>query len=78
MNPAALLDRLVSDVLTSEPAAPRVFIARRMACLGCPFAPFETISEAARAYGIEPPELAGDIAQACTVAGPSEDHHHDH
>jgi hybrid cluster-associated redox disulfide protein len=59
-----LLNMLVADVLAGNPLAARVFAARRMGCAGCTFAPFETISEAARAYGIEPRELAGALADA--------------
>lgn len=59
-----ILNMLVADVLAANPLAARVFIARRMGCVGCTFAPFETISEAARAYGIEPCELARSLADA--------------
>lgn len=55
---------LVSDVLAANPVFARVFIDRRMSCVGCTFAPFETVSEAARAYGIEPCELARSLAAA--------------
>ena len=34
-----------------------------MRCAGCTFAPFETVTEAALAYGIDPSELAGSLAQ---------------
>ena len=63
---------LVADVLAATPLAARVFIARRMACVGCAFAPFETISEAARAYGIEPGELARSLAGDPDPARPRE------
>lgn len=59
-----LLNVLVADVLAANPLAARVFIARGMGCVGCTFAPFETISEAASAYGIEPSELARSLAAA--------------
>jgi hybrid cluster-associated redox disulfide protein len=64
MDPANLLNMLVSDVLAISPAAARVFIDRRMACVGCAFARFETIAEAARSYGMQPCELAGALADA--------------
>jgi hybrid cluster-associated redox disulfide protein len=53
---------LVADVVAGTPAAARVFLDRRMGCVGCAFAPFETVAEAARAYGIEPWELATSLA----------------
>lgn len=62
----------VADVLAANPFTARVFIARRMGCVGCTFAPFETISEAARAYGIEPVELAKSLADAKDPISPRE------
>jgi hybrid cluster-associated redox disulfide protein len=55
---------LVADVLAVGPATARVFIERGMGCVGCTFAPFETVREAARAYGIEPRDLAASLASA--------------
>lgn len=55
---------LVSEVLAARPAAARVFLERRMGCVGCAFAPFETLTEVARAYGIDPNELATSIVDA--------------
>jgi hybrid cluster-associated redox disulfide protein len=54
---------LIADVLAANPAAARVFKDRRMRCAGCTFAPFETVTEAALAYGIDPCELAGSLAE---------------
>lgn len=54
---------LIADVLAANPAAAPVFRERRMRCAGCTFAPFETVTEAALAYGIDPSELAGSLAQ---------------
>ena len=72
-----LLDMLVSDVLSANPAAARVFMARGMGCVGCTFAPFETVTEAARAYGIEPCELANALAEG-HADDPGDDHHDNH
>lgn len=73
--PTHLLNVLISDVLAANPAAARVFTARRMRCAGCTFAPFETVTEAARAYGIDPCELAASLAEGYGLhAG---DHHND-
>lgn len=69
----SLLDRLVSDVLAASPAAARVFIDRHMGCVGCPFAPFETVREAAGAYGTEPCELERSLAEAQGEERPSEE-----
>ena len=59
-----LMNLLVADVLAAIPAAARVFIDHRMGCPGCTFAPFETVAEAARIYGIEPLELARALSDA--------------
>jgi hybrid cluster-associated redox disulfide protein len=63
VTPADLPNVLVSEVLAAHPATARVFIERRMGCVGCVFAPFETVAEAARAYGIDARELADALAQ---------------
>lgn len=55
------MNMLVADVLAISPAAAAVFVKRGMGCPGCPFARFETIVEAARAYGLSASELAGDL-----------------
>ncbi|MGE3274413.1 MAG: DUF1858 domain-containing protein [Vicinamibacterales bacterium] len=51
----------MADLLTTNPAFARVFIDREMGCVGCTFAPFETVAEVARVYGIDPHELAQAI-----------------
>jgi hybrid cluster-associated redox disulfide protein len=60
----SLLDALVSDVLAARPDAARVFVDRGMGCVGCAFAPFETIAEVARVYGIEAQALADALREA--------------
>ena len=55
--PTAFDDQTVADVLAATPRAARVFLDRGMHCPGCPFAPFETVAEAAFAYGVDLQEL---------------------
>ena len=62
----------MSQVLAERPAAARVFIERRMGCVGCPFARLETVAEAARVYGIDGLEFANCLA---AVAGTPEEAH---
>lgn len=69
MNPADLRHVLVSDALASSPGAARVFVERRMQCLGCAFARFETVAEAAVSYGLDPFELAAALAGTAVTAG---------
>lgn len=64
VDPAELLDVTVSEVLSGHPGAARVFRDRGMACLGCPFAPFETIADVAAVYGADPLELATAVLDA--------------
>ena len=72
VTPRELLNSLVSDVLADNPAAARVFIDRQMGCVGCTFAPFETVAEVARVYGFDADELAHALAEAQVVATPPE------
>lgn len=52
----------MAELLAGWPAA-RTAVARRgMACMGCPMAPFETLAEAADAYGIDARELLREAA----------------
>jgi hybrid cluster-associated redox disulfide protein len=60
---------LVADVLLATPAAARVFFDHRMGCVGCTFAPLETVAEVARVYSIDPNELANSLADAASRAG---------
>ena len=55
--PTAFEDQTVADVLAATPGAARVFLDRGMHCPGCPFAPFETVAEAAFVYGVDLQEL---------------------
>lgn len=64
MHRADILNMTVSDVLAARPAAARVFIEHRMGCVGCTFAPFETIADVARAYGMNGADLASSLAAA--------------
>lgn len=60
----ALERRVVAEVLGRWPQTARVFLDRRMACVGCPIAGFETIGEAATAYGQDPGNFVAAL-RAC-------------
>lgn len=51
----------MAELTESWPAAREVLARRGMACVGCAMAPFETIAEAAAAYGFEPGELIDEV-----------------
>jgi hybrid cluster-associated redox disulfide protein len=68
--PADVLAMLVSDVLASTPAAASVFVERAMSCVGCPFASFETVADAARIYDLDAQELAAALLRAGVPPAP--------
>jgi hybrid cluster-associated redox disulfide protein len=46
-------DDLVDDIMCTAPHTIRVFLAFRMACVGCPIATFHTVDDACREHGID-------------------------
>jgi hybrid cluster-associated redox disulfide protein len=58
----------VSAYLERCPEAARVFLAHRMACVGCSLAKFDTLADAARAYGLPLDGFLHELAEL-TVAG---------
>ena len=58
------LDQPVEEIMGRWPATARVFIRRRMACVGCIMAPFQTLAAAARAYHVAEGELLSEICDA--------------
>jgi hybrid cluster-associated redox disulfide protein len=59
-----ILAATVTEVLAANPDAAQVFVSRAMACPGCPFAAFETVSQVATVYGCDAVELANALAAA--------------
>ncbi len=51
--PAIDASRTVCDTLASVPSAARVFVAHGMQCIGCAFAPHETIAEVCAIYRLD-------------------------
>jgi len=60
------LDQPVEEIMGRWPATARVFIRRKMACVGCIMAPFQTLAAAARAYHIPEGELLTEMQAAAT------------
>jgi hybrid cluster-associated redox disulfide protein len=52
-DPQYLADLRVAEVLERWPETIPVFCRYRMACVGCPIAPFETVAEVAAIYGLD-------------------------
>jgi hybrid cluster-associated redox disulfide protein len=68
------LDQPVEEIIGRWPVTARVFMRRKMACVGCIMAPFQTLAAAARSYGIPEHELLGDVLEAASseAEGPDE------
>lgn len=50
----------IADLIEASPYAGAALARRGMACVGCAMARFETVAEAAAAYGASPVELLRD------------------
>lgn len=61
----------MADLLAGWPAAREAVTRRGMACIGCPMNRFETLLEAATAYGVDPHELMREVAAGSATAGSS-------
>jgi len=58
-----IADMTVEDVLTRWPETADVFGRHNMACVGCPVAPFYTVSEAAVVYKLSCDEFVKELEQ---------------
>jgi hybrid cluster-associated redox disulfide protein len=67
----SLLDvnKTMAEVMACCPAAARVLVRHRMHCVGCVFAPFETLAEACAAYGVSVERLLAELADADHTEG---------
>lgn len=54
----------VTELLDRHPAAMRLFIDRRMSCVGCAIAPYHTIDEACTAYDLPLDDFMRELAAA--------------
>jgi hybrid cluster-associated redox disulfide protein len=56
---------LTLDVLfRAWPEAARVFLAHRMACVGCPVAPFHTVRDCCAQYRLDEPAFRAELRAA--------------
>jgi hybrid cluster-associated redox disulfide protein len=56
-------DLTAAEVLERWPETIPVFFRYRMACVGCPIAPFETLAEVAAIYGLDRECLVNELRQ---------------
>jgi hybrid cluster-associated redox disulfide protein len=52
---------LVDDVMNEWPATIRVFLDRKMLCVGCPMGRFHTVADACREHGLECAPFLADL-----------------
>ncbi len=55
------LSMKVSELIDQEPWTVQLFIARRMACVGCAFSRFMTLERALLTYGLDPQKFVAEI-----------------
>lgn len=56
-------EMIVEDILDRFPQAVGVFLHRRMHCVGCPIARFETLAEACHIYRQPLDSMLADLAE---------------
>ena len=61
MRNADIVDLSVAEIMSRWPSTIRPFIDRRMHCVGCPIAPFHTLSDAAEEHSLLLVGLVADI-----------------
>ncbi len=54
----------VDEIVSRYPAAARVFVRRRMACVGCQVARFKTVAETCRVYRQPLDAVLAELRQA--------------
>lgn len=64
MQPTIRLSWTVAETLAHCPGSAAVFGRFRMACVGCVMAPFETLSEAATVYRVDPQVFLGFLHES--------------
>jgi hybrid cluster-associated redox disulfide protein len=60
----------VAELMRSSPRAGRAFLRRRMACVGCAMAPFDTLGEAAAVYGIDLGAFVAEVERSTRAPVP--------
>jgi hybrid cluster-associated redox disulfide protein len=60
-DPQYLADLKVAEVLECWPETIPVFFRYRMACVGCPIAPFETLAEVVAIYRVDLTQFLNEL-----------------
>jgi hybrid cluster-associated redox disulfide protein len=61
---------LVDDIMRRWPATLRVFLDRKMHCVGCPIACFHTVDDACREHGADRARFLADLRAVAEQRGP--------
>lgn len=61
----------VAETLERWPQTATVFLRRRMACVGCAIAPFETLDEVSEIYQVNPNQFLHELRTAAQGPGAS-------
>jgi hybrid cluster-associated redox disulfide protein len=69
MAAIGLEDLTVSEIMRRWPATMRLFIERRLLCVGCPIAPFHTLTDVAREHFAD----YGNLVAAVSAVASAED-----
>jgi hybrid cluster-associated redox disulfide protein len=62
-------DLTVAELMDRWPETVPIFFRYRMACVGCPIAPFETLADVAAIYGLDMECLVNELRQAIQIKG---------
>ena len=60
-------ETIVEEILDQFPSAAKVFVGRRMHCVGCPIARFETLAEVCRIYRQAVDGMVAELSAVCSV-----------
>lgn len=66
MKAALHLDMTMDEIMRRWPGTIRVVIRNGMLCVGCPIAPFHTVSDAAREHGLDDAALRRALEAAAS------------
>lgn len=69
MEPLLAPDLTVDQVLTRWKQTASAFVHLRMACVGCPMSPFETLDSVAEIYGLPVASLVEELERAILTEG---------
>ncbi len=75
--PAIERNMTVERLLQLWPQTARVFIDKRMACVGCPVAGFETIEEVAAIYEQDPESFVQTLKRCAAAQHPEAESSHE-